>query len=659
MRILENTKIGTKIAAMMVLLGLICMLVAILGGHQLMKSDAAYTVLTDVRAPARLKMARANRAANQMAYAASMTVFYDGNSPEGRSAKAQYDKAYVALQGFLKDGAQGLPEQADQIKALSADALSAKAALDKVVALGMQNRNQEASEAMIPAATLIDAFGAANTKLVDVSVKEGQAQSDAMTVTSSNTRWQLLIIAALGTAIGVGSALWMTGASITRPLNQLADRMRRLASGDLDVEVDGQTRGDEVGLMAKAVQVFKDNGLKARDLANDADRLRADADAERARAETERRKTEAEQAMVVAALAASLAKLAQGDLTTQIDAEFNGQYAQIKSDFNDAIASLREAMTAISGSTSGIRGGSDEIAAASDDLSRRTEQQAASLEETAAALDQITATVRRSAEGARQASGAATGAKVDAEKSGQIMHEAVAAMTEIEQSSSQITQIISVIDEIAFQTNLLALNAGVEAARAGEAGRGFAVVAQEVRALAQRSAEAAKEIKTLIANSSSQVERGVKLVGATGQALADIVGKVGQIDLLISEIAQSSQEQATGLNQVNIAVNQMDQVTQQNAAMVEQATAAASNLKSEANELARLVLRFETGHGTHQVTPARAEPARVAPARPEHVRPDRQASAPNPVAKMQAKIASFTRPGGGVAVAAQDSWEEF
>ncbi len=316
---------------------------------------------------------------------------------------------------------------------------------------------------------------------------------------------------------------------------------------------------------------------------------------ERARSEAERRQADEEQGAVVSALADSLRRLAEGDLTADIQARFEGRYQRIKDDFNSAIASLRQAMGAIVVATGGLQAGSDEIAAASDDLSRRTEQQAASLEETAAALDQLTATVRRSAEGAKEASTAASGARQDAARSGDVVREAVAAMGEIEQSSGQITQIIGVIDEIAFQTNLLALNAGVEAARAGDAGRGFAVVAQEVRALAQRSAEAAKEIKTLIANSTAQVSRGVQLVGDTGQALIGIVGKVSQIDTLISEIAQSSQEQATGLNQVNSAVNQMDQVTQQNAAMVEEATAAATNLRSEAGELARLVARFETG----------------------------------------------------------------
>jgi methyl-accepting chemotaxis protein len=364
---------------------------------------------------------------------------------------------------------------------------------------------------------------------------------------------------------------------------------------------------------------------------------------ERTRSEAQRRQAAEEQSGVVAVLADSLRRLSEGDLTCAIEAEFSGDYRQLKTDFNQAVNSLCEAMNAISSATGGLRGGSDEIASASDDLSRRTEQQAASLEETAAALDEITATVKRSAEGAKQASGAASGARADAQKSGEVVREAVSAMGEIEDSSKQITQIIGVIDEIAFQTNLLALNAGVEAARAGDAGKGFAVVASEVRALAQRSAEAAKEIKTLIATSSAQVERGVKLVGETGEALVGIVSKVAEIDGLISEIALSSQEQATGLNQVNTAVNQMDQVTQQNAAMVEEATAAASNLKSESVELAKLVARFQTGQAAIQVA-----------------RADRHAPARNPVAQQRAKIAASL--GGGRAAAGGGGgggWEEF
>ena len=310
----------------------------------------------------------------------------------------------------------------------------------------------------------------------------------------------------------------------------------------------------------------------------------------------ERDRAEATQNLVVSTLATSLKGLADGDLTARIDAVFDGQYERIKQDFNASVDTLQDAMNAIATATQHLQSGSSEIAAASDDLSRRTEQQAASLEQTAAALDQITATVRRSADGAKQAASAATGARLDAVRSGEVMRDAVVAMGEIERSSGQVAQIISVIDEIAFQTNLLALNAGVEAARAGDAGRGFAVVAQEVRALAQRSAEAAREIKVLIGASGQQVARGVRLVTETEHALAGIVDKVATIDGLIGEIAQSSQEQASSLNHVNAAVNQMDQVTQQNAAMVEQATAAASNLKIEARGLSVLVGRFEIDH---------------------------------------------------------------
>ncbi|MDO8377532.1 PAS domain-containing methyl-accepting chemotaxis protein [Phenylobacterium sp.] len=367
---------------------------------------------------------------------------------------------------------------------------------------------------------------------------------------------------------------------------------------------------------------------------------------ERARNETERRQAAETQGAVVATLAESLRRLSDGDLTGVITADFTGDYRQIKEDFNRAIGTLGEAITSIAASTNGVRGGSDEIASASDDLSRRTEQQAASLEETAAALDEITATVKRSAEGARQASAAASTARADAQRSGEVVRQAVEAMGEIETSSTQISQIIGVIDEIAFQTNLLALNAGVEAARAGEAGRGFAVVASEVRALAQRSADAAKEIKTLISASTAQVSSGVRLVGETGQALVGIVERVSEIDGLISEIALSSQEQATGLNQVNSAVNQMDQVTQQNAAMVEEATAAAANLRSEAVELARLVSRFQTGAA------ARTPGLEVA-------RPERHAPARNPVAQDRARLTAAFAGGGRAAAASSADWEEF
>jgi methyl-accepting chemotaxis protein len=416
----------------------------------------------------------------------------------------------------------------------------------------------------------------------------------------------------------------------------LSDKFKRIGKGGAEVWIQGAYNPvfDKAGKPVKVVK-FATNVT--------------DVELERANNEASRKAAEVE-SMVVDALADSLRRLAQGDLTASIDVAFEGRYDQIKADFNAAVASLREAMGAITASTATLRSGSDEIAQASDDLSRRTEQQAAGLEETAAALDELTATVKKSAAGATQASTLVSTTRDEAHHSGQIVREAVGAMGQIEKSSGQIAQIIGVIDEIAFQTNLLALNAGVEAARAGDAGRGFAVVAQEVRALAQRSAEAAKEIKGLISTSTSQVGEGVKLVGQTGEALRRIVERVGEIDALVSEIAASSQEQATGLSQVNTAVNQMDQVTQQNAAMVEQATAASHSLKSECQELVRLVGRFEVGEIGRE--PSRRPPPRLAgPA-------DQQRETP-PVVTARKRLAAFIGGGGGAAQAQQDTWEEF
>ncbi|CAG1004474.1 MAG: PAS domain S-box protein [Rhizobiaceae bacterium] len=343
-----------------------------------------------------------------------------------------------------------------------------------------------------------------------------------------------------------------------------------------------------------------------------------DIEHERKRAEDERAAKAAEQEKVVKALAQGLGQLASGDLTHIIPNEFPREYEALRLDFNATIEALRGAMRAIVEGADAVRSGTGEINRASDDLSKRTEQQAASLEETAAALEELTGTVRKTADGAKKADTTVASTRNDAEKSGEIVKQAVAAMQQIETSSRQISQIIGVIDEIAFQTNLLALNAGVEAARAGEAGRGFAVVASEVRALAQRSAEAAKEIKTLISTSSEHVDNGVKLVASTGEALIRIVAAFSGISDLVGEMAASAQAQATGIAQINVAINQMDQSTQQNAAMVEQATAASYSLAKEADSMAALVTKFDLGDAASRPQSRRPEPvAAPAPRAPQ------------------------------------------
>ena len=297
----------------------------------------------------------------------------------------------------------------------------------------------------------------------------------------------------------------------------------------------------------------------------------------------------------VALVGAALSQLAGGNMEGRVTTKLLPALDKLRMDFNAAAENLQSTLKVVSSTGYAIQSATGEISSATQNLSRRTEQQAASLEQTAAALDEITTTVKKTASGALRAREVVTQAKGDAEKSGGIVHQAVSAMGEIEKSSREIGNIIGVIDEIAFQTNLLALNAGIEAARAGDAGRGFAVVATEVRALAQRSADAAKEIKSLISASGQQVSSGVVLVGDAGHALERIAEQVAKIDGVITEIAASAQEQAAGLGEVNIAVNQMDQVTQQNAAMVEETAAVSEQLANEGETLIRLISGFKVG----------------------------------------------------------------
>lgn len=315
-------------------------------------------------------------------------------------------------------------------------------------------------------------------------------------------------------------------------------------------------------------------------------------------AEADRKQRSQDQLTVVNALKSGLGRLASGDLTVSIPEPFSADYEQLRLNFNEAVRALREAMEAVVQNAGSIRGEAGEITNAADDLARRTERQAATLEETAAALDELTASVRSAAEGADEASSMATTALDQAETGGGVARDAVKAMDAIKSSSKEISKITSVIDDIAFQTNLLALNAGVEAARAGEAGRGFAVVATEVRALAQRSSDAAREINDLISASGQQVGSGVQLVNETGEALARIVTAVSEISTRVASIATSAREQSSGLNEINLAINDLDQVTQQNAAMFEETTAASHALTSEATSLVAASERFQLGQSS-------------------------------------------------------------
>ncbi|MCO6187021.1 methyl-accepting chemotaxis protein [Rhizobium sp. L1K21] len=385
--------------------------------------------------------------------------------------------------------------------------------------------------------------------------------------------------------------------SITRPLRGLTDSLLSLAEGNLETEVAGLNRRDELGLVASAVEKLKMAALEKVHLEATAEKSRQSSDAERRSNEELRAREAAELQHTVDVLGQGLGRLANGDLSVDISEPFKPEFERLRTDFNLAQEHLRSVLATVEMSADTIRDNAMEMRGSADELARRTEQQAASLEETAAALEEITTTVKVAAEGASDASSIAETAFGATKRSTSVVSDAIAAMSKIQGSSQKIGNIISVMDEIAFQTNLLALNAGVEAARAGEAGKGFAVVAQEVRELAGRSAAAAKEISALITASDGDVQVGVKLVEATGETLQEIEGFMQDINTRLTAIAGSAKEQSVGLAEINTSIGHMDQMTQQNAAMVEETTAATHTLNHEVEVLRDGLSGFVLGGG--------------------------------------------------------------
>ena len=436
------------------------------------------------------------------------------------------------------------------------------------------------------ASKLTDAF-------IDAVEKAAQEDSAAAAAMESSAKLLMLGVGAVVLLLGVATSIWIAFGGIILPLRRVMSAMARISAADYAVSIVGLERKDEIGDIAKAVSDIREAALEKARLESEAAVERADAQRERERNERAQREAiQRERQIVADSIGVALTQLAAKDLTYRMSASIPEAYRTLQADFNAAIAQLEEAMQSVVGCATGIATGSQEISMASDNLSDRTQQQAASIEQSSAALGEIAATVKKSAAAAMHVRSVVATTRGDAERSGNVVSQTVGAMEKIERSSQEISKIITVIDEIAFQTNLLALNAGVEAARAGEAGRGFAVVASEVRALAQRAADAAKQIKALINTSTTEVVQGVKLVAETGQSLTKIISGIGEIDTAVSNISASSMEQATGVQEVATAVNQMDQMTQQTAAMAEQSTAASRTLLSETGRLAALVGEF-------------------------------------------------------------------
>ncbi|KQR69946.1 methyl-accepting chemotaxis protein [Rhizobium sp. Leaf341] len=486
----------------------------------------------------------------------------------------------------------------------------------------------------------------------EMAVAIGESKKNATRFTASaKASLDATVAQANSVALAIGLAIvlvlilsaFILIRSVGRPIRIMTHAMRQLADGRTDIDLAYTGRKDEIGDMAGAVEVFRQAAINNKRLEMEAgvarvqaetDRIRLTADAEAAAQERLQQAT--------SGLAAGLRRLASGDLGFQLNEAFAPDFEALRHDLNGAVGQLAETLSAVANASQQIDTGTREISASTEDLSKRTEQQAASLEETAAALDQITANVANSSKRAEEARKVAMQANESAAQSGKVVANAVDAMQKIEASSNQVSNIIGVIDEIAFQTNLLALNAGVEAARAGDAGKGFAVVAQEVRELAQRSAQAAKEIKELIRSSSVEVASGVKLVSDTGEALKTIEGYIVAVNQHMDSIATSAKEQSVGLAEVNTAVNQMDQVTQQNAAMVEESNAASATLADEAERLRQLIAQFQLG-GTRRQT------ASVMAAGSAH------APVASPAQRLAGKVAKAFS--GNAAV--KQTWEDF
>ena len=642
---LQNRKISTKILSVIVPICLIGIGGVAWVSSNYKSANTRYSDFITIDNAATIDLARADRNLNAISAAAYQITLQDPSDAKFQASNQYYRNSTNALKKRLGLAKDNLPGKATEITGFITKADAIIAILDKATAFAGTNADEQAKAELGKADDLIlglskdiaNVITAKTTEIGETS-KAIASESDSIIVTS---------LAALGIVFlfGITAALLIISRGIAGPIHDLRNRMMTLANGETRDNVPGLERKDEIGEMAQAVSVFRDNALERTRLEQEAVANRSLSEQQTIEREAQKAKEAEAIKFAVENLADGLAHLSDGDVSHRIQQPFADGLDRVRMDFNNSAEKLQSTLSRIAGNASGIASGSNEIKSAADDLAKRTEQQAAAVEQTAAALEEITTTVKDSTKRAQDAGALVSRAKAGAEKSGEVVRRAVSAMEQIEKSSSEINNIIGVIDEIAFQTNLLALNAGVEAARAGEAGKGFAVVAQEVRELAQRSASAAKQIKTLITASNTQVQEGVQLVGDTGRALESIVTEVQEINHHVSAIVEAAQEQSSGLQQINTAVNQMDMDTQKNAAMVEQTTAATHSLSQEVSSLNELLTMFKLSGGQRQQA---AAPLRAAKGTERPVA--------SPVKALGNKLASAFV---GNAAVKQDSWEEF
>ncbi|PZR90504.1 MAG: methyl-accepting chemotaxis protein [Stutzerimonas stutzeri] len=599
---LHDLRFRTKIAIPMLLMGAIGIGSAVYGAFEFGKIEKTYSDLVSQRAAAILDSARAASGMTEIVGNLYQAIAYPEFMKQNTTSIEKVKTAYAASLQALVEAKISFPQRAESFDELSRRLQATKSDIDQIIAQAARDEDLPALSIMSQLDRAISEIAGAAAKVNDEIKKDTEATSDVLAADARRVTMVVIGLSVAGTLLGLLGGALLTGAAITRPLERLKLRMGQIASGDYAAEVEGQDRKDEVGEMARAVQVFRENGLAVQRLESETDAGRSAAERQRLAAEAERtnaaavqQRLAAEQAIVVRALAEGLTRLSQGDLSARVEEEVAADYVALKQDFNAAVSHLAQTIATIQATSFDVGNAAREINSGADDLSKRTEEQASSLEQTAATTEQLAASVKASAQASRQAVQLANEATDVAVNGGTVAGQAVEAMARIEQTSRKISDITSVIDEIAFQTNLLALNAAVEAARAGDAGKGFAVVASEVRTLAQRSADAAKDIKGLIGESGAEVEQGVGLVRAAGEALNRIVEASKKVSATVSDISAAAAEQANGIDEMSQTVAHMDEMTQQNAALAEESAASATSLSSQIGRLNQLVASFRTG----------------------------------------------------------------